>query len=291
MSWRTVVISSRCKLDMSLGYLQVRREDVTRIHLSEIGTLIVESTAVSMTAALLVELSRRKVKILFCDEQRNPTAEVMPCYGSYDASGKLRSQIAWPKERKDLLWGTIIREKIRKQQAMLLYAHEAERARMLEAYAERVEGADASNREGHAAKVYFGGLFGVEFTRGDGCAVNQALNFGYAILLSAFNREIVANGYVTQLGVFHDNMLNPFNLACDLMEPYWPLIDRLVYDLRPKEMNKEVRLALIDILNRKVTISQSRQYVSNAIKIYCKSVFRALEENDMEELRFYSDEL
>lgn len=89
---------------------------------------------------------------------------------------------------------------------------------MLEAYAERVEGADASNREGHAAKVYFGGLFGVGFTRGDGCAINQALNFGYAILLSAFNREIVANGYVTQLGVFHDNMLNPFNLACDLME-------------------------------------------------------------------------
>ena len=153
MSWRTVVISGRCKLDMSLGYLQVRREDVTRIHLSEIGMLIVESTAVSMTAALLVELSRRKVKILFCDEQRNPAAEVMPCYGSYDASGKLRSQIAWPKERKELLWGAIIREKIQKQQAMLLYAHEAERAGMLGAYAERVEGADASNREGHAAKV------------------------------------------------------------------------------------------------------------------------------------------
>ena len=62
--------------------------------MSEIGTLIVESTAVSMTAALMVELSRRKVKILLCDEQRNPAAEVMPCYGSYDASGKLRSQIA-----------------------------------------------------------------------------------------------------------------------------------------------------------------------------------------------------
>ena len=110
-------------------------------------------------------------------------------------------------------------------------------------------------------------------------------------LLSAFNREIVTNGYVTQLGVFHDNMLNPFNLACDLMEPYRPLVDRVVYDMRPNEMNKEVRLRLIDVLNRQVTISQSRQYVSNAIKIYCKSVFRALEENDMEELRFYSDEL
>lgn len=82
--------------------------------MSEIGTLIVESTAVSMTAALLVELSWRKVIILYCNEQRNPAVELIPCYGGYDASGKLRSQIAWHQERKDLLWGTIIREKIRK---------------------------------------------------------------------------------------------------------------------------------------------------------------------------------
>lgn len=291
MSWRTVVIANRCKLDMSLGYMEIRKDDVVKIHLSEIAMLIIESTAVSMTAALLVELTKRKVKIIFCDEQRNPCVEMLPCYGSYDASGKLRRQIAWPRSRKELLWAAIIREKIRKQQAVLVYAREAERARMLGQYAEHVEGADASNREGHAAKVYFGGLFGVGFTRNNDCAINQALNFGYSILLSAMNREIVANGYVTQLGVFHDNMLNPFNLGCDLMEPYRPLIDRLVYDLRPSEMNREVRLKLIDVLNKQVTIAQSRQYVNNAIKIYCKSVFRALEENDMEEIRFYSDEL
>lgn len=286
-----VVIASRCKLDMSLGYMEIRKDEVVKIHLSEIGTLIIESTAVSMTAALLVELIKRKVKILFCDEQRNPCGEMMPCYGSYDASGKLRRQIVWPKERKELLWAAIIREKIRKQQAMLTYAHETERAAMLEAYADHVEEADASNREGHAAKVYFGGLFGVGFTRNDDSAINQALNYGYSILLSAFNREIVANGYVTQLGIFHDNMMNPFNLSCDLMEPYRPLIDRIVYDLRPKEMDKQVRLKLVDVLNHQVTISNSRQYVGNAVKIYCKSVFRALEENDMEELRFYRDEL
>ena len=285
------MITSRCKLDMSLGYMEIRRDDVVKIHLSEIAVLIIESTAVSMTAALLVELTKRKVKIIFCDEQRNPNAELMPCCGSYDVSGKLRRQIAWPQSRKELLWAAIIREKIRRQQAMLRYAHEPQRADMLGQYAEDVKEADASNREGHAAKVYFGGLFGVGFTRNDDCAINQALNFGYSILLSAFNREIVANGYVTQLGIFHDNMLNPFNLACDLLEPYRPLVDRLVYDIRPAEMNKEVRLKLIDVLNAQVTISQSRQYVGNAIKIYCKSVFRALEENDMEEIRFYSDEL
>lgn len=291
MSWRTVVIASRCRLDMSLGYMEIRRDDVVKIHLSEIAVLIVESTAVSLTAALLAELTKRKVKVIFCDERRNPHAELIPCCGSYDASGKLRRQIAWPQSRKELLWAAIIREKIRKQQAVLHYAHESRRAQMLEQYAEHVEEADASNREGHAAKVYFGGLFGVGFTRNNDCAINQALNFGYSILLSAFNREIVANGYVTQLGIFHDNMLNPFNLACDLMEPYRPFVDRLVYDMKPTEINKEVRLRLIDVLNAQVTIAQSRQYVGNAIKIYCRSVFRALEENDMEEIRFYSNEL
>lgn len=133
---------------MSLGYMEIRKDDVVKIHLSEIAMLIIESTAVSMTAALLVELTKRKVKIVFCDEQRNPCVEMLPCYGSYDASGKLRRQIAWPRSRKELLWAAIIREKIRKQQAVLVYAREAERARMLGQYAEHVEGADASNRRG-----------------------------------------------------------------------------------------------------------------------------------------------
>ena len=143
MSWRTVVIASRCKLDMSLGYMEIRRDDVVKIHLSEIAVLIVESTAVSLTAALLAELTKRKVKVIFCDERRNPHAELIPCCGSYDASGKLRRQIAWPQSRKELLWAAIIREKIRKQQAVLHYAHESRRAQMLEQYAEHVEEADA----------------------------------------------------------------------------------------------------------------------------------------------------
>lgn len=291
MSWRTVIISNRCKLDLSLGYMEVRREDVTKIHLSEIGTLIIESTGVSLTAALLCELVKRKVKIIFCDEQRNPTSELMPYYGSFDASGKVRAQAAWPKERKDLLWSLIVEEKIKKQQNMLCYAHQQQRAELLAMYAKDVLQADASNREGHAAKVYFGGLFGVGFSRNATNPINDALNYGYSILLSAFNKEIVAAGYITQIGIFHDNLANPFNLACDLMEPYRPLIDRLVYDAAPTELTKELRRSLIDVLNMQISIDGSRQFVSNAIKIYCKSFFKAMEENDMEELRYYSDEL
>ncbi|MEE0516355.1 MAG: CRISPR-associated endonuclease Cas1, partial [Anaerovoracaceae bacterium] len=85
MSWRTVVVTGCAKLDFKMDYLVVRKKEATnRIHLSEIGILIVESTAVSLTAVLLCELVKRKIKVIFCDEQHNPHSELLPCYGSHD---------------------------------------------------------------------------------------------------------------------------------------------------------------------------------------------------------------
>ncbi len=77
MSWRTVVISKRAKLDLQLGFLVVRGEDTVKIHLGEIGLLLIENTAVSLTVSLLAELTKRKVKVIFCDEKRNPSSELI----------------------------------------------------------------------------------------------------------------------------------------------------------------------------------------------------------------------
>lgn len=68
MSWRIVVISKRAKLDYQLGYLVVRNEEVTKIHLSEISTILIESTAATVTTSLLAELTKKKIKVIFCDE-------------------------------------------------------------------------------------------------------------------------------------------------------------------------------------------------------------------------------
>ena len=104
MSWRTVVISHTAKLDYQIGYLVVRGQETIKIHLSEIGILVVESTAVSMTAYLLSELVKKKIKVIFCDEKRNPSSELIPYYGSHDTSVKIRRQ--WNGvERKKLLCG------------------------------------------------------------------------------------------------------------------------------------------------------------------------------------------
>lgn len=292
MSWRTVVISGRAKLELKLESMVVRTEDkITKIHLSEISVLIIENTAVSLTASLIAELSSRKIKIIFCDDKRNPVSEVVSYYGSHDTSLKVRQQIAWKQHGKDIVWTEIVTEKIRKQREVLKFFGKEEE-KMLEKYACEVELRDATNREGHAAKVYFNALFGKDFCRSDDTVLNAALNYGYSIILSVFNREIVSNGYITQLGLFHDNMFNSFNLASDLMEPFRPLVDRTVCMMKLcNTLSHDNKLALIDILNKEVVIDSKKQYVSSAIKIYCRSIFEALNENDASFIRFYRNEL
>lgn len=290
MSWRIVVISRRAKLDYQLGYMVVRSDEITKIHLGEISTVLIESTAVSVTASLLSELSKRKIKVIFCDEKRNPSSELVSYYGSHDTSNKVRCQIKWLPETKEAVWTEIVSEKIRKQKELLEYLGKEE-SELLDSYIKEIQWNDGTNREGHAAKVYFNTLFGMSFTRTADTLENAALNYGYAILLSAFTREVTANGYITQLGLFHDNMFNQFNLASDLMEPFRILIDQKVVGMELKEFAHEEKMALVNLLNQEVRIDGKLQYVNNAVKIYCKSVFDALNENDSSLIRFYSFEL
>lgn len=290
MSWRTIVITKRAKLDLQLGFMVVRGEHTTKVALNEIAVVLIESIAVSLTTSLLAELTKRKVKVIFCDEKRNPSSELVSYYGSHDTSNKIRKQIAWRQNTKEAVWTEIVSEKIRKQKELLELLGKEE-AELLSSYLQQIAWNDETNREGHAAKVYFNALFGLDFTRTEDNLINAALNYGYSIILSSFTREIVANGYITQLGLFHDNMFNQFNLASDLMEPFRPLVDKCVLGMKLDQFEHEEKMWLVDILNQEVQIDGKIQYVSNAIKIYCKSVFDALNEDDSALVRFYKIEL
>ncbi len=286
MSWRTVVVTGSAKLDYQMGFLVVRKEKITKIHLNEIATLLIDSTAVSITTALINELLKQKVKIVFCNEKRNPCGEVLPYYGSHDTSAKIRAQIAWSYEDKKKIWTEIVREKIRKQSSLLRNLEKKEYL-LLEQYVAELQYGDESNREGHAAKVYFNALFGMDFSRTSDSPLNAALNYGYSIILSSFTKEICANGYLTQIGIFHDNMFNPFNLASDMMEPFRVLVDRTVHDMGIKQFGAEEKIMLVDLLNSMVVIAGRSEYVSNAVKIYCKSIFDALNERDTSLIKYY----
>lgn len=286
MSWRTIVISNRAKLDLQLGYLVVRGETVTRIHLSEISIVMIESTAVSLTAALLSELVRQKIKVIFCDEKHNPAAELMPLYGAFDTSSKVRKQVAWAENVKNEIWAEIVRNKIRNQ-ASVLAAFEIPQAAMLEQYACEVKCGDSSNREGHAAKVYFNALFGKSFSRGDDVAINAALDYGYAVLLSASNREIVSNGYITQLGIHHSNVHNQYNLGSDVMECFRPFWDAYIYAMlqehRLLKFTREEKLQLLNILQSQVCVSGKKYTLDFALKIYIHDLLSVLSNEDAAE--------
>ena len=285
------MISNRAKLDLQMGYMVVRGEETVKIHLGEIGTLMVENTAVSLTGSLLAELTKRKVKVIFCDEKRNPSSELISLYGSHDTSNKVRKQIAWKEQTKEAVWTEIVTEKIRKQEKLLEILEKGEEADLLTSYLQEMQWNDATNREGHAAKVYFNALFGMDFTRTADTSTNAALNYGYSIILSAFNREVTSGGYMTQLGLFHDNMFNAFNFSSDLMEPFRILVDQMVVKMNLSKFEHEEKMQLVNLLNQEVEIDGKVQYVVNAIKVYCKSVFDALNEDDSSLIRFYKLEL
>ena len=215
----------------------------------------------------------------------------MPFYGSHDTSLKIRSQISWDPYIKGEVWAQIVRAKI-KGQARVLKDNAKRQASLLDFYIEQIEHDDATNREGFAAKVYFNALFGRDFSRSEGGFINSALNYGYMVMLSAVSRAVVSNGYATQIGIHHDNVYNEFNLSCDLVEPLRPFVDAAVLELEEGvELTKEDKLKLVDVLNRRVKISERSQYLINAMNIYIKSVFDALLLEDVSLIKWVEYEL
>ncbi|WP_338947095.1 type II CRISPR-associated endonuclease Cas1 [Fusobacterium canifelinum] len=289
--WRVIVVTGRGKLDLRYNSISIRRDNGTDfIHIGEVNTLILETTTISITAALMCELIKQKVKVIFCDEKSNPHFELLPFYGSHDCSAKIREQIAWTDFLKESLWTVIVTEKIGNQMKLLKKLNKEE-YRILEEYVSQIEHNDNTNREGHSAKIYFSGLFGNNFSRNKENSLNAFLNYGYQLLLSAFNKEIVANGYLTQIGLFHKNMFNYYNLSSDLMEPFRVIVDELAYKENPQKFEKDEKRKLQNILNLKFRINNVNHYLSDIIKIYTKSIFDALGANDLSLVRFFEDEL
>ena len=289
--WRVIVITGRSKLDLRYNSISIRRDNGTDfIHIGEVNTLILETTTISITAALMCELIKQKVKVIFCDEKSNPHFELLPFYGSHDCSAKIKEQIAWTDFLKESLWTIIVTEKIENQMKLLKKLNKEE-YKILQEYASQIEHNDSTNREGHSAKIYFSALFGNNFSRNKENSLNAFLNYGYQLLLSTFNKEIVANGYLTQIGIFHKNMFNYYNLSSDLMEPFRVIVDELAYKENPQKFEKDEKRKLQNILNLKFRINNVNHYLSDVIKIYTKSIFDALSSNDLSLVRFFQDEL
>ena len=208
MSWRTIVISKNAKLDYQMGYMVVRGAETTKLHMNEIGTVIVESTAVSMTAYLLSELVKHKVKVIFCDEKRNPSSELLPYYGSHDTSAKIRKQCEWSADDKASVWTEIVSEKIR-MQARVLEVYGRPEAHMLYEYVEQME--CGNDHLGHGDSVndsselgYFSPEHGWENAVEDMYTLTKMMKHNYPnkpyFLLGHSMGSFLARAFVTKHG-------------------------------------------------------------------------------------------
>lgn len=278
MSFRTVVITRQSKISYKNRFLVVKQDnDEKYIHLSEIDTIIVDSISVSISAYLLKELSANKINIIFCDEKHNPFGELSSFYSRHNTSKKIREQFEWKKSIKDELWSKIVENKIINQ-ASLLKKIKSTKYELIISYIPEVTIGDKTNREGHAAKVYFNELFGKKFSRNENNDINAALNYGYAVLLSTINKEIVSNGYLTQIGIHHKNEFNPFNLTCDLMEPFRILIDRFVYYNQGRIFDTDYKLNIVNIFNGNYTYLGKKYVLKDIIKMYVKNTLDAMKD-------------
>lgn len=285
MGFRTVVVSTHSKLELSLNYLVFKTPDeVKRINIDEIQTLIIESTAVAITTSLLSELVRKKIKVIFCNEKRVPVSELVPYYGDSISFKRIKQQMSWTDEIKDLVWKEIIIEKIKNQARVLKDISEEDSNSLLEYSKDVVEG-DLTNREGHAAKFYFNRVYGESFTRNNNSDINKYLNYGYTLVLSQFSKAIVAKGYLTQLGIHHIGETNYFNLACDFMEPVRPFIDKRVKDLT----NENFKEKLVEVLSETFVYDDQKQTLSNAISLYVSSLLNALALQDPSKIKFIKE--
>ena len=276
MGWRSVIITQHAKLTYSMQMMIVQtRDGINQIPIEDINLLLVSTTQAVITSALISKLAQNQTKIIFVDEKDNPVVETAVYYPGARNMAKLKKQFNWDEHLKEVLWTRIVSQKIKNQIAVLANYHLDKDE--VQSELDQLEINDESNREAIAARKYFMLLFDKDFVRRDTNAINAALDYGYAILLSSFNREIVMNGYLTYFGIHHCSQENQFNLASDLMEPFRPFVDYWVKaHAKIKELTPDIKYGLVELLSLEIKFNGKKTLLTNAITVYVRECLKFL---------------
>ncbi|MFL4357945.1 type II CRISPR-associated endonuclease Cas1 [Streptococcus uberis] len=276
MGWRTVIVNTHSKLTYKSNHLIFKDASRTEmIHLSEIDVLLLETTDIVLSTMLIKRLVDENILVIFCDDKRLPTALLTPYYGRHDSSLQLSKQISWDEAIKADVWTTIIAQKIINQSLFLGASGFYEKSQSIMDLYHGLENYDPSNREGHAARIYFNTLFGNDFSREQDNNINAGLDYGYTLLLSMFARELVVTGCMTQFGLKHSNQFNQFNFASDIMEPFRPIIDQIVYENRSASFI-QIKRHLFSIFSNTYHYNGKEMYLTNIVSDYTKKVVKSL---------------
>lgn len=276
MGWRTVVVNTHSKLSYRNNHLIFKSSmKIEMIHLSEIDIILLETTDITLTTMLVKRLMDENILVIFCDDKRLPKARLESYSGRHDSSLQLGKQLIWNPDIKMKTWTSIIHQKIINQGLFLERIGARTKAESIFRLATELEPLDPSNREGHAARIYFGTLFGKTFTRKKDSEINGALDYGYSLVMSMFARELVVAGCMTQFGLKHANQFNEYNLASDIMEPFRPVVDEVVYEYQTESF-ETIKRALLNIFNEPIQYGKNQVYLTNIVSDYTKKVVRVL---------------
>jgi CRISP-associated protein Cas1 len=264
-AWRTIITESYDAITLRDEQMILSSDEKeARIPVAQIRELLLSSDRGSISLPLLASLAQNNTQVVFCNKKREPIGELAGINANALTAGRLMDQAEWKSRRKDAVWKQIVRQKITNQIA-LLDSLNIEVPKEMPEYAKNIIGADETNREAVAARCYFTRLYGPEFIRFDEDNVNAALNYGYTIIRGAFSRTISLHGYSTALGIHHCNRQNKFNFSCDLMEPFRPFVDRVVYANKDRELDFEYKKRFVELLHEPCIFDGKHMEIATAI--------------------------
>ena len=275
-------VSLSLRYNQLVIHLKGSEEEVTR-PIEDIAVVVIENQAVQVTMPLLNALATQNVSVVICDDKAMPNAMLMPLETNNTQQETYRIQCEASQPTRKRIWRDLIEGKIRNQAAMLCRA--GRQGDLLRPYYSNVLSGDSDNREGAAARIYWRELFGPTFVRSrEGNQPNAMRNYGYALLRAATARALMGSGLLPAFGIFHRNRYNAFPLADDVMEPYRPFVDAIVYDLHARQgkttLDKDAKSRLLRILFADVDIDGTTHPLEVALTLTTASLVRALKDNN-----------
>lgn len=216
-----------------LPEIMKKQAEITK-PIEDIGVVVLDNRRITITQGLLEALLENNCAVITCDNHSLPVGLMLPLYGNSTQNERFRYQLDASQPLRKQLWQQTIKAKI-ENQAAVLSACSGIPIKNMKRWADDVRSGDPDNVEGHAAAYYwryfFNNITGLEnFTRNrEGMSPNNLLNYGYAILRAVVARALVTSGLLPTLGIHHHNRYNAYCLADDIMEPYRPYVDELVF--------------------------------------------------------------
>lgn len=280
---KVINIDSPAYLNTQYEQLKIRLRETDKIKsvpLEEIGVLILNNYSITISAVCMMKLNEYKIAMIVSDKSHLPTGMMLPFDGNFEQTERIRKQINLSKPREKNAWKQIIISKIENQSLHLEFLNKDFKA--IRKKKDKVLSGDTTNQEGQASKLYWGKLFsGKDFYRDRyGPYPNNMLNYCYAILRATVARSIVASGLHPSIGLFHHNKYNSYCLADDMMEPFRPFADSLVYKLflenpdEEFELSQEIRSKLLSVLYLDTEIDKTNHTLEVAVSRSCYSLYK-----------------